>query len=169
MGRKDPFSPAEEGNNVMYDVTGYHYGDNNSTLVTKTSGTCKTMLFHSLAAKDLTCVTSDVIDYTIKNPTVFLCGTQEANQNENYIVNENNYLYDGDWRESHDNKLWGGKELTTDGAMKYLTIKNTHDVKAHIFDNYGNQKSIFDPYPSDWRVPPGDLWLGFTRTGYDPE
>lgn len=169
-GRKDPFPPAERGNNVEYDdeYTGYHYGNDNSTLVTKTSGTDESILFHSLAAKDLTSVTSDAINYTIQNPTVFLCGTKEANKNETYISTQSNYQNTGDWRERHDNKLWGGKEPTTDGSMKYFSLTN-NDVEAHIFDNYGDQKSIFDPCPSGWRVPPGDLWLGFTSTGVDPK
>lgn len=168
-GRKDPFPPAETGDKVVYDDehTGYHYGNDNSTLVTKTSGTDESILFHSLTAEDLTAKTNNAINYTIQNPTVFLCGTKKANQNEGYIKSTDNYLYNGDWMEQHDDKLWGGKVPTTDGSMKYFSINN-NNVEAHIFDNYGNQKSIFDPCPSGWRVPPGDLWLGFTSTGVDP-
>ena len=52
--------------------------------------------------------------------------------------------------------------------MKCFTI-NSGKNEVHIYDNYGDQKSIFDPCPSGWRVPPGDLWLGFTSTGLNPQ
>lgn len=170
-GRKDPFPPARTGDNVSYDDahTGEHYGNDNTTLVTKTSGTDKEQLFHSLAGKDIsTTVNGDAIRYTIKNPTVFLCGTKEASQSEKYIGDASNYINNGDWNPNHDAKLWGGLEPITGGAMKALRIQGYQGKIAYIFDNYGDLKSIFDPCPSGWRVPPGDLWLGFTDTGYDP-
>lgn len=71
----------------------------------------------------------------------------------------------------HHETLWGGLAPQTDGTMKYLDLEIIDDVKhnkVHIFDNYGDKKSIFDPCPSGWRVPPGDLWLGFTSTGKNP-
>lgn len=164
-GRKDPFPPARKGDNVPYndEYTGTHYGNDNTTPVTKTSDPDGNYLFHTLPAKNLTATTNNAIKYTIKHPTVFLCGTKEANQSETYIGQSASYLNNGDWREKHDDKLWGGKVPST-GGMKYLTIKSG----VHIFDNYGDQKSIFDPCPTGWRVPPGDLWLGFTSTGIDP-
>lgn len=167
-GRKDPFPPAVTGNNVSYDDvhTGYHYGNDNNTLVTKTSGTDTSLLFHSLAGGSIKTETNgDAVGYTIKNPTVFLCGTTAAGQNEDYLYNDANYTYNGDWNPKHDAKLWGGLAPVTDGTMKSLQISSIAD----IFDNYGDQKSIFDPCPSGWRVPPGDLWLGFTSTGMDPK
>ena len=108
--------------------------------------------------------------YAIQNPTVFICGTKGAKQipihKEDYFGNLNNYSHGGDWLPEHDDKLWGGLVPKTDGSMKMYNIPNTS--AAHIFDNYGDKKSIFDPCPSGWRVPPGDLWLGFSKTGLNP-
>lgn len=78
------------------------------------------------------------LDYGIKHPTVYISGLNGA-----------------------DN-LWGG----TKGSGG-LAIKEDYTIKAHLYNNYGS-KSIFDPCPRGWRVPPGDLWLGFTSTGLNP-
>lgn len=44
---------------------------------------------------------------------------------------------------------------------------DNHEI--FMFDNYGDKKSVFDPCPTGWRVAPGDLWLGFTETGLNPD
>lgn len=51
--------------------------------------------------------------------------------------------------------------------MKAYTINQNNNV--HIYDNYGTEKSIFDPCPTGWRVASGELWLEFTNTGLNPE
>lgn len=175
-GRKDPFPPAIQnlaiGSQEYEDFrTGKHYANDNSTLVTKTAAAETEKLFHSVPGSEITEVAyRDPILFTIQNPTVFMCGTALANQNESYVeaFNKTNYPNDGDWSWKHDNKLWGGLDPTMekkDGKyiMPFYTIGN-----AHMFDNYGDKKSIFDPCPAGWRVPPGDLWLGFTSTGQNP-
>ena len=37
---------------------------------------------------------------------------------------------------------------------------------AHVTS--GSSKTIFDPCPYGWRTAPGELWLGFTKTGLNP-
>lgn len=177
-GRKDPFPPSQsqEGNKVDYSdtYTGNHYANDNATTVSKTAGEDSEKLFHSLAGRNNNFVSKEAaISYTIKKPTVFLCGTKVAypymgdkTDSEKYANEQKNYHNEGDWLPSgvHDNKLWGGLDPKDDGTMKKYTMSGS----AHIYDNYGSEKSIFDPCPSGWRVPPGDLWLGFTSTGVNP-
>lgn len=176
-GRKDPFPPATNSGADKVDYTdnytGKHYDNDNKTVVGKTAGTNTKELFHSLDGTNNTAKTfADAIQYTIQNPTVFICGTYLANQSEDYVRdrNDDHYFNGGDWLPNglHDNKLWGGLDPDEKSDMKFhtYTYKN---VVCHIFDNYGDQKSIFDPCPSGWRVPPGDLWLGFTDDGYNPD
>lgn len=175
-GRKDPFPPARSGDEQDYSNTHTdpHYANDNSTIVYKTAKEESGKLFHSLGGNSYGFSTKeDAISYTIQHPTVFLCGTKEAFTKEGWdgVVpgNEPAYYHNGgDWLPSgvHDNKLWGGLDPTDDGSMKRYTLRGT--PQAHIYDNYGDEKSIFDPCPSGWRVPPGDLWLGFTSTGENP-
>lgn len=180
-GRKDPFPPSQStnGNQVDYNdtYTGIHYANDDATIVGKTAREDEDKLFHSLSGNKNHAKTRDeAIRYTIQNPTVFLCGTKEAypfkrendKVSESYANSTANYHNNGDWLPSgvHDNKLWGGLDPKDDGSMKVYRLSSSN--KAHIYDNYGNEKSIFDPCPSGWRVPPGDLWLGFTSTGENP-
>lgn len=181
-GRKDPFPPSISTNSKIIpynnDNTGNHYANDNTEVVGKTSGTDKSLLFHSVLTSE---TRSKEIDYTIKHPTVFLCGTKKADygyDNEDPVKASANYaIVGGDWKSVPDNTLWGGLDPLTDGSMKFLTLKEQDGSimkdgagnVVHIFDNYGDKKSIFDPCPSGWRVPPGDLWLGFTQTGTNPK
>lgn len=178
-GRKDPFPPATnmDANPGEYNDTntGKHYGNDNKTVLGKTGEYDTSKLFHSLDGNNNKATTfAEAIRYTIQNPTVFVCGTYEANRPANdaeYAKNQNSahYFNDGDWlpKGSHDNKLWGGLDPDESGTMKFHSFTYAN-IACHIFDNYGDQKSIFDPCPSGWRVPPGDLWLGFTDDGYNP-
>lgn len=170
-GRKDPFPPARSGNDAEYNdtYTGHHYDNDNRTVVGKSGKELTDKLFHSIAGGTYAKTFADAMKYSIQHPTVFLCGTNQAGAGEDHVRNTANYFNGGDWlpKGVHDNKLWGGLDPDESGDMKFHTY--THNNQAcHIFDNYGSQKSIFDPCPSGWRVPPGDLWLGFTNTGYNP-
>ena len=169
-GRKDPFPPAIKGDNCNDYSDAYtggpHYANNNKTHVGKTIGTDENALFHSLAGKQINqTALPDPIGFTIKNPTVFMCGTKEADTNYQTVNDSLSYANKGDWTWQHDDKLWGGLDPDAEG-LTYYQIPNQD---ARIYDNYGNQKTIFDPCPSGWRVPPGDLWLGFTSTGLNPK
>ena len=166
-GRKDPFPPAYSGNggaDYTETTTGVHYGNDNQTAVGKTIGTDEDKLFHSRPG---TAITEeqlpDPIGFTVKNPTVFMCGTKDVQMGETAVGQSSNYQNGGDWTYNSDDRLWGGLKPDPDN-MKCYTIADG----VHIYDNYGDQKSIFDPCPSGWRVPPGDIWLGFTSTGVNP-
>lgn len=84
-----------------------------------------------------------------------------------------NYDNNGDWLLGHDNKLWGG--LEPDLSQKHRRVVNRYtynwgkpvpsDISPWQWDNYGDEKTIFDPSPLGWRVPPSDLWLGLTVDG----
>lgn len=167
-GRKDPFPPAYSGDagaDYTDARTGSHYGNDNQTEVGKTIGTDKSKLFHSLPGTEITQETlPDPIGFTVRNPTVFMCGTRNVQMGELAVENLSNYQNNGDWTWNHDEGLWGGLKPDPDN-MKYYTTTNN----VHIYDNYGEQKTIFDPCPSGWRVPPGDIWLGFTSTGENPK
>ncbi|MCD8292718.1 MAG: DUF4906 domain-containing protein, partial [Prevotellaceae bacterium] len=175
-GRKDPFPPMTNskgpiGNNNQGINTGYHvhnyneghtqtlYGNDNKTKVTKDSKETDD-LFHTHVAQP-----GEGIRYAIQHPTVFLCGTKEiahcydaskkyqkADSTE-YVKHKGNYMYGGAWSdEDHDNKEWGG--LEPDENMKHLGLGIYHDEGGEItlYDDYGEEKSIFDPCPYGWRV-----------------
>ena len=162
-GRKDPFPPmiystgTEDSNGSLEytnDYTDKHYANDNRTPVKKTSRyNDRTCLFYSVVGGNQ----NDPIKYAIEHPTIYLSGTNTTLSNG---YNRKN----GDWCGTNygSDGLWGGE--TGSGGYVVGSISGTY---AHIYDNYG-VKSIFDPCPKGWRVPPGDLWLGFTSTGLNP-
>lgn len=172
-GRKDPFPPmiystgTEDANDDLEyedDYTDKHFANDNSTLVHKTSGFENRVnigsgwnpnyvdyyLFYSTLGRNLT----GAVKYSIAHPTVYIAGTQNTNIKA--------YANGGDWcpRGESDDRLWGADEK----SGSYLSIDNG---KAHLYKNYGS-KSIFDPCPAGWRVPPPDLWFSFSKTGLNP-
>lgn len=164
FGRKDPFPPmiystgTEDSNGTLeYEdkYTGDHYANNNRTIVHKTSAYNATdYLFYSVLGGNQ----SNPVQYAIAHPTVYMSGNTTTSDGNSY--NRKN----GDWCgvNFYSDGLWGG----TKGSGGYA-IKEGRTTKAHLYNNYG-EKSIFDPCPKGWRVPPGDLWLGFTSTGLNP-
>lgn len=172
-GRKDPFPPLRtKGGHYSTDytpeTTEQLYDNANQPTVGMTSSADETKLFHSCPGED---IQRGIIDnplyYAIQHPTVFMCGTYLADRGEDYVQGDENYFDEGDWTHQHNDKLWGGLTPKDDGTMKKYSY--TADPNGpHIYDNYGTEKSIFDPCPSGWRVPPGELWLGFTRDGRNP-
>ncbi len=201
-GRKDPFPPMiktdgaignnKTGLNTGYyvhdyddDHTGYHYGNDNKTILHKTaydengptySGAVKEsegyVFYTHIAAAD------EGVRYAISHPTVFLCGTSEIARclDDTYRLEKadstwytkriRNYIYKGAWsEEDHDNQEWGATETTE--ALKWYDSGLITDAGTNVvlYDNFGDKKSIFDPCPYGWRVAPGELWLGFMKNG----
>ena len=181
-GRKDPFPPMRnEGDQfpIPYntidssprDYTQKSTGSNtwdytNEELVGMTNTEDSEQMFCSVASATVNNLDNPIV-YTIQHPTHFLCanrGTPNSNQDVSTVNNQ--LVYNGDWcAEKHDDKLWGGLQPVTDGTIEYYTVGTAYGNDMHIFDNYGTEKSIFDPCPYGWRVPPGELWLGFSFTG----
>jgi len=164
-GRKDPFPPmiystgTEDSNGLLEYTNNYtdkHFANDNRTEVNKTSQyhtrfnpLDNRYLFYSVVGQDQ----ETPVVYSIEHPTVYLSGTTSTLSNS---FNSKN----GDWcGQKGSDRLWGGE--TGSGG---LSIDNG---KAHIYDNFG-EKSIFDPCPNGWRVPPGNLWLSFSKTGLNP-
>lgn len=171
-GRKDPFPPLRtKGGHYSTDytpeTTEQLYDNANQPTVGMTSSADETKLFHSCPGDDISNMENPIY-YAIQHPTVFMCGTYKANMNnEDYVQGYWNYFDEGDWTHQHNDELWGGLKPRDDGKMKKYSY--TADPNGpHIYDNYGTEKSIFDPCPSGWRVPPGELWLGFTKDGRNP-
>lgn len=171
-GRKDPFPPlllTTDTHKVEYtnENAGKHYGNSNE-LVYKTSNDDPTYCFYTRLGSSLT----DAVGFSVGHPTTFIAGTNDLRLNNSESGTESVFSYDfyfnkGDWCpvDESDNKLWGGLEPDDDTSV----MKHTEVDKVRIYDNYGSEKSIFDPCPTGWRVPPGDLWLGFTSTGQNPK
>lgn len=160
-GRKDPFPPmiystGTEDSNGRLDYTDkytdVHYANDNEEIVHKTSdldANTSDYLFYS--AKSST----ESVKYSIEHPTVYIVGGNVDFWDRFYYTNN------GDWCKEHNDRLWGAAESST----LELSVEGG---QAHLRNDYGT-KSIFDPCPAGWRVAPGDLWLGFTKTGLNPE
>ncbi len=192
-GRKDPFPPFTIYDQVLTreEYTEAHVGpvyDNaNKTQVGMTSDFEENKLFHALPAaktERIGLASENPILYTVQNPTVFMCGTEQAKPmpetqtsgfGNNYLQNQSLYPYRGDWADLNRaelneqygrDDLWGGKPPKND--IKHYVVHESNPT-ASIYDNYGAHKTIFDPCPKGWRVPPGELWLGFTINGLNPQ
>ncbi len=164
-GRKDPFPPVITSgayelpktgtDEYTDDFTGYHYDNGGSTVVGKTNNFDTDELFHSHKNSDSD--TKNAIKYTIEHPTVFM-------------------TYGNNWLQTNDSRLWGAEERTGKKSLTFTlkTYVNGSDETPNtttvtLCDDYGDNKSIFDPCPSGWRVPPMDMWLNFTSTGLNPQ
>lgn len=180
-GRKDPFPPlisfAYGEHTYDNNSTGYHYDYTNEKLIAKTNDDISSIdngkisqtledgskfpvaKFSSLSGNNSKLL-SDQIKTAINYPYLFMCGTPGTTGGSGGY---GAYCFSGDWLKdgAHNDKLWGGTK--PEESQKSLELY----TGVHIYDNYGN-KTIFDPCPTGWRVPPGDLWLGFSKTGLNP-
>ena len=150
-GRKDPFPQGKE--DFHFDTYTYTSDyivavyDNVGRLINMSIPEKTGELFQTVTANS----TNGNIEYALKHPTHFYIATSDGN---------GKYLNEGDWFWKHDDKLWGGKPIS-EASKIYRT---TNLVLA---DNGAINKSIFDPCPSGWMLAPGDMWLGFTKTGFN--
>ena len=163
-GRKDPFPPAKTTNQVPgrydYDQTSAHielYDNAHSKIDLTTDGyvSTKDELFNTILSTDVGSSKDTGLRYSVNHPTMFMAGAKALNNGYN---NASSYINRGDWLPEGDERLWGA--IPKEGKEYYTPYQN-----RAIWDNYGPEKTIFDPCPKGWRVPPGDLWLGFTKNG----
>ena len=159
-GRKDPF-PL--GWKVDYYPSGY-YAYNSSNIgtlydneynpikMTTDGGVSTTELFSTEK------VTREIgsIKYVTEHPTHFISTVKAG---DSYNTSPANHINDADWYWEHNDLLWGGTSY--DSAAKKYTVSSN----IELTDNGAKEKSIFDPCPAGWMVPPGDMWLGFTKNG----
>lgn len=109
-----------------------------------------------------------VIKATIQDPTMFVAAAAYFSSNGTGTDESNNigsYYNNGDWLQTGDDFLWGGGHVSTSGEYQVYSQENGDAVDAYLEDDYGPNKTIFDPCPYGWRISPGDLWLGFTKDG----
>lgn len=144
-GRKDPFPSG----NMTYHHENYPY--NNEYVITTYNATCEKIIMTDPMTTSgnffLAVPTSSItgtIDYVIQHPTHFI--TSSA-------------TYNYDWYWGHEDRLWGGKPFSE--ASKVFQSPQG----GFLSDNGATEKSIFDPCPAGWMMPPADMWAGFTTTG----
>lgn len=157
-----------DNSNSLITMTGDGYVDGGSSEVFRTVSCLSTS---SAASEDGQ--RADGLKYAINHPTTFIAAAKTAFRGNNDYNAEENYYNNGDWLLGHDNELWGG--LEPDLSQHHLKVTNKYfynwgnayptDIQPWMWDNYGDKKTIFDPSPTGWRVPPADFWLGFTATG----
>lgn len=145
-GRKDPFPSGKES---------YHYGNyeySETYIISVYDAHAKKISMTLPATSDsnlfqhvTTSSAIGTIDYAIKHPTHFILS---SSTNNNY-----------DWFWGHEDRLWGGTPFSTANAV-FQTPEG-----GYLSDNGATEKSIFDPCPAGWMMPPADMWAGFTATG----
>ena len=175
-GRKDPFPAAwgrgeagssygSLGGQKNYDkgYIGQLYDNSYKAIPMSSTGNKENTGYIFDVAQ--TSATVGTIEYSIKNPTKFispLLDTDGSVQNPS-SASQCVAGTDGDWyfpNPNHADNLWGGSSFTS--ALQYVVDSASGAI---LSDNGATDKSIFDPCPAGWMVPPGDMWLSFTKTG----
>ena len=156
-GRKDPFPLGRLDLNVDYynynsTNVGQLYDNDYGKITMTTAGNVHTTELFSTETSN---ATTGTIGYVTEHPTHFITPVTSGDSNPSSAAT---CVNDGDWFWGHNDMLWGGEPYAT--ALKY-----TVTTGCVLSDNGAKEKSIFDPCPAGWMVPPGDMWLGFTKTG----
>lgn len=161
-GRKDPFPPIKVPDRTFHPYSSSYivdtYDQNGTRLSMSSSAGAVGELFRS----ELIDASKGRIEYALANPTIFLASTKDgpgiwdANlAGETPTHEAGSYINDGDWYWGHDDKLWGGVPFSQ-ASINYQNI---------VANNGAEKKSLFDPCPSGWMLPPSDAWMGFTLDG----
>ena len=144
-GRKDPFPSG----NMSAHHTSYPYS--NDYIIATYNAKCQQIIMTDPMTESSnffraipTSSTTGTISYVIQHPTHFITSTAT----ENY-----------DWYYGHEDRLWGGKPFS-EASKVFQTPQG-----GYLSDNGATEKSIFDPCPAGWMMPPTDMWAGFTTTG----
>jgi len=162
-GRKDPFPganklvldpSAESGSLSDFDYISANIQavyDNNGALIDMPSTVGNsTSVFKAVS----TSPTVGTIAYATQNPTTFICATSiPGNSDETFLLNY------GDWYYGLNDRLWGGIPYSE------ATVKYTAPDGTLLANNGATSKSIFDPCPAGWMLPPADAYMIFTQTG----
>ena len=157
-GRKDPFligSATYAHDYYAYNAAniGTLYDNEYKAIPMTTNGNTHTT---ELFSTEKVSATTGSIEYVTEHPTHFISPVKAGDSYNSVPANHDN---EGDWYWKHNDKLWGGKPYA-ESTKKYVV-----SAGCELTDNGATEKSIFDPCPAGWMVPPGDMWLGFTVNG----
>lgn len=141
FGRKDPFPSGKNkrGEISIYDKDGNHLDEP----ALRRDNYIKMNSLISTA-------TANIIAYAIAHPLTFILYDM-ADINAEYIPSYN-WIYGGfppttAWKAS--NNLWGS---------------DVNGTNSLALDTKFTQKTIYDPCPLGWHMPPQDVWTNFTTT-----
>ena len=179
-GRKDPFPIGWKIDNQAggaYAFTAANIGtitDNSNKAIKMTSdgGTTCGELFDYMKTNEEIGNT----EYTLKHPTVFLGATNTETSsgamNTDTWRQPSTWVNNGDWYWGGEDRLWGGKPFAEATKKRLVHKKGTQHldngvmaVDGWLLDTGAKEKSLFDPCPAGWMVPPHDMWLSFTKDG----
>ena len=145
FGRKDPFPTAKnrerriDNNSETVDVFDR---DGNKLNAATLRGENYQIMNHFISSS-----VQPIISYSIKQPLTFILCSEDNSFNWIYGAISQSEA----WKAS--NRLWGGN-LNNETSSKRLDTKFTG-------------KTIYDPCPSGWCMPPQDTWTNFTTTLLD--
>ena len=145
FGRKDPFPTAKNRERRI---------DNNSETVdvfdrdgNKLNAATLRGEKYQVMNRTVSSSVQSIISYSIKQPLTFILCSEDNSYNWIYGAISQSEA----WKAS--NRLWGGN-LNNETSSKRLDTKFTG-------------KTIYDPCPSGWCMPPQDTWTNFTTTLLD--